>query len=222
MSKWRLALLVLVLGAFIVPEAQAYYKFLYVAKRDGHLKIWRTKDGVRTQPEPAVDTDMLAGDSAWLVEDHTVCNDEDIQWTNASTDKKSTMVGTAYAYNTFTNFTEARTDPLRHFVLADMAGLEITVEIELEGWYDYLQSYPLPDETQVFSFAGGLCPDLPGFMATETLSGLPYTGDCEVEVACTLMRGGQAVQTTGPWAVTILIVLIASTAVILWRRRAAA
>lgn len=223
MFRWRLALLVLFLGAFMVSEGEAaFYKFVYVAKRDGHLKIWRTKDGVRTQPEPAVDVDMLAGDSAWLNEDYNACNDEDIQWTNASSEKKCNMVGTAYSYNTFTDFVEARTNPLRHFALMDVSGLEITVEIELEGWYDYVQANPFPDETQVFSFAGGLCPDLPGFMATETASGLPYTGNCEVEIACVLMRGSEAVPSSGPWAALVLIVMIAATVVVLRRRRATA
>lgn len=220
MIRLRSVLVITLLVMFILPEAEAaYYKFLFVAKRDGHVKIWRTKDGVRTQPEPAVDMDMLAGDSAWLSEDYAACNDEDLQWTNAATSKQCSMVGTAYSYNAFGDFLDERTGSVRHYALMDVSGLDITVMVQLEVWYDYLQANPPPDEAQVFSFVDGTCADLPGYTASETASGLSYTGDCEVEVVCTLMRESQSVPSTDVFPAALLTLLIVATGIFWWRRK---
>ncbi len=220
MSKWRIAIVVLVVAAFAVPESQAaYYKFLYVAKRDGHLKLWRTKDGVRISPDPAVDTDMLTGDSAWLAEDYSACNDADIQWTNAASVKKCNVVGTAYSYGTFGDFLDDRPGAVRHFALMPVADIEITCNIELEVWDDFLETNPLPGESQVFNFVGGICPDLPGYTVYETVSGLSFNGGCEVEISCLLMPQGENVPALNPSTAILLIILLSGIGIVFWRRR---
>ena len=220
MSKWRIAIVVLVVAAFAVPESQAaYYKVLYKAKRDGNLKIWRTKDGVRPSPDPAVDQDMLTGDTAVLNEDWSACNDHDLKWTNAAADKKCNMVGTAYSYNTFGDFLEDRPGVVRHYALMAVPDIEIDCNIELEVWDDFLETNPLPDEAQVFNFVNGFCPELPGYMVTETVSGLSFNGGCEVEITCVLMREAENVPALSPSIAILLIILLSGIGAIFWRRR---
>jgi len=222
MSKWRLAAVMLLLGVTAGPVANAgaSYHYVFKAKRNGHVWIWRTYNGVRVQPEPAIDEDMLAGDSLIVNGDQEWCNDCDVKWEDASGVKKSNFVGQSYDYNTFEEFLADHPGILYHFTLTSPDGREIDCELDLDGWYHYLESSPLPDPAATYDFVGGLCPDLPGYNVTETATGFPFTGTCETELDCSLsLTQGDRVPTLSlPLLVLLILVLAAITAALSKRR----
>ena len=138
--------------------------------------------------------------------------------------KKSNFVGQSYDYNTFEEFLiHHHTGTLYHFTLTSPDGREIDCELDLHGWFHYLETNPLPDPAATYDFVGGLCPDLPGYYVTETVAGIPFTGVCETELDCALKVVGEAgvPALRLPVLGLLILVLVAVTAVIWGRRRQA-
>lgn len=222
MSKWRFAVVILLLGAIFGPEvnAGASYRYKFVAQRNGHVWLWRTYNGVRTSPDPAIDEDMVTGDSVFVFGDQEWCNDTDVKWEDAGGVKKSNFVGQCYAYDRFEEFLDDHPGVLHHFTLTALDGREIDCGLDLDAWYHYLETNPAPDPAATYDFFGGLCPDLPGYFVTETASGEPFTGTCGSELNCSLsLSVGGSVPTLSLPALGLLILMLAAITVALCRRR---
>jgi hypothetical protein len=218
MRRWVLGAAVILFCASPL-QAGGYYKYLYVAKRDGNVKIWRTKDGVRVSPTPAADIDVVAGDSVWVHGDEEWCNDIDIKWTNASAQPKSNFVGHAYAFPRFEDFLGIHPGPMPHVQLADVTGIEIDQDLALEFWWENLQSNPPPDPLSTYEFINGSCIDLPGYLVSETASGVAFTGICEVIGEGDLFLESEAVPVLSRDGVLALVaLLLLAGGVVLGRR----
>lgn len=170
-----------------VAGAGPYYRWMDVARRDGHFTGWWTKNGVRItatpqnpQGVPCIDMDCVAGDTIWASADQDWANDLDWKWTNASS-QKSNNVAHAYSQPGFVPFLQTLGGRLSWLDLVDAGGAECDVEIEMELWGDFLRTHPLPDPSTMFTFEGGMSAELPGYFVRQTAGGTPFTGVMTVD-----------------------------------------
>jgi hypothetical protein len=196
--RWALACLAVLLLA--LPAAADYYEVGWSTRQDGNLKMWWTKNGVRWPSQhPFVDIDIVIAPNTYvysnIAPDKSI-NDHHTRWRVTSTGKTTdthAQAGAVAPYGSYYNLlvNHSNTNSITWYDLADMTEtFDVSVTVDLVTWGDYLMGAPAPDPMATFLFDGaGLCPELPGFEATNATLGTPFTGEMFIAATTELSLG---------------------------------